>query len=50
VYLAVIVLAFITFRSWRAVMCAVLPLMLTSVLCEALMVGLNIGVKVATCR
>ena len=48
VYLAVIVLAFITFRSWRAVVCAVLPLMLTSVLCEALMVALNIGVKVAT--
>lgn len=48
VYAAVIVLAFITFRSWRAVVCAVLPLMLTSVLCEALMVGLNIGVKVAT--
>mgnify|MGYP003600537681 CR=1 FL=1 len=48
VYLAVIILAFITFRSWRAVVCAVLPLMLTSVLCEALMVWLNIGVKVAT--
>jgi len=48
VYLAVIILAFITFRSWRAVVCAVLPLMLTSVLCEALMVYLNIGVKVAT--
>ncbi len=48
VYLAVIVLAFVTFRSWRAVVCAVLPLMLTSVLCEALMVALNIGVKVAT--
>jgi len=48
VYAAVIVLAFITFRSWRAVVCAILPLMLTSVLCEALMVGLNIGVKVAT--
>lgn len=48
VYLAVIVLAFIAFRSWRAVVCAVLPLMLTSVLCESLMVYLNIGVKVAT--
>ncbi len=48
VYAAVILLAFITFRSWRAVVCAVLPLMLTSVLCEALMVYLNIGVKVAT--
>lgn len=48
VYAAVIVLAFITFRSWRAVLCAVLPLVLTSVLCEALMVLLGIGVKVAT--
>lgn len=48
VYIAVIVLAFITFRSWQAVVCAVLPLMITSVLCEALMVRLNIGVKVAT--
>jgi predicted RND superfamily exporter protein len=48
VYLAVTVLAYITFRSWRAVVCAVLPLMLTSILCEALMVFLGIGVKVAT--
>ncbi|WP_085318289.1 efflux RND transporter permease subunit [Derxia lacustris] len=48
VYAAVTLLAFVTFRSWRAVVCAVLPLMLTSVLCEALMVGLGIGVKVAT--
>ena len=48
VYVAVIVLSFITFRSWRAVVCAVWPLMITSVLCQALMVWLNIGVKVAT--
>ncbi len=48
VYLAVIVLAFIAFRSWRAVICAIVPLMMTSVLCESLMVFLNIGVKVAT--
>ncbi len=48
VYAAVTLLCFLTFRSWRAVVCAVLPLMLTSVLCEALMVGLGIGVKVAT--
>ncbi|PMX03082.1 RND transporter [Pseudomonas sp. FW215-R2] len=48
VYAAVIALCFITFRSWRAVVCTVLPLMLTSILCEALMVGLGIGVKVAT--
>lgn len=48
VYSAVIVLCFVTFRSWRAVLCAVLPLALTSILCEALMVMLGIGVKVAT--
>ncbi|NPC55915.1 efflux RND transporter permease subunit [Caenimonas soli] len=48
VYLAVIALAYIAFRSWRAVLCAVLPLMLTTVLAEALMVVLGIGVKVAT--
>jgi len=48
VYAAVTVLCLITFRSWRAVLVAVLPLMLTSVLAEALMVALGIGVKVAT--
>lgn len=48
VYAAVTLLAFITFRSWRAALCAVLPLVLTSILCEALMVALGIGVKVAT--
>ncbi|MHA4869539.1 efflux RND transporter permease subunit [Duganella sp. PWIR1] len=48
VYAAVLILAYVTFRSWRAVACAILPLMLTSVLAEALMVWLNIGLKVAT--
>jgi uncharacterized protein len=48
VYAAVIVLCFITFRSWRAVVVAVVPLALTSILCQALMVVLGIGVKVAT--
>jgi len=48
VYAAVIVLCFITFRNWRAVVVAVVPLALTSILCEALMVALGIGVKVAT--
>jgi hypothetical protein len=48
VYAAVIALCFITFRSWRAVIVAVVPLALTSILCEALMVALGIGVKVAT--
>ena len=48
VYGAVVLLCLVTFRSWRAVLCAVLPLVLTSILCEALMVWLGIGVKVAT--
>jgi hypothetical protein len=48
VYAAVGLLCFVTFKSWRAVLCAILPLALTSVLCEALMVKLGIGVKVAT--
>jgi hypothetical protein len=48
VYGAVVLLCWVTFRSWRAVLAAVLPLALTSVLCEALMVGLGLGVKVAT--
>src|SRR4029079_15956983 len=48
VYAAVIALCFVTFRSWRAVLVAVIPLVLTSILCEALMVLLWIGVKVTT--
>jgi predicted RND superfamily exporter protein len=48
VYLAVAALCFITFRSWRAVVVAVVPLAITSILCEALMVALGMGVKVAT--
>jgi uncharacterized protein len=48
VYAAVILLCFIAFRSWRAVIVAVVPLAVTSILCEALMVWLGMGVKVAT--
>jgi predicted RND superfamily exporter protein len=48
VYAAVVCLCFITFRNVRAVIVAIIPLALTSVMCEALMVILNIGVKVAT--
>jgi uncharacterized protein len=47
-YAAVVMLCFITFRSWRAVVVALVPLLITSALCEALMVALGIGVKVAT--
>ncbi len=48
VYGAVALLCFITFRSWRAVVVALIPLIMTSVLCKALMVVLGIGLKVAT--
>lgn len=48
VYGAVTLLCLLTFRSVPGVVCAVVPLMLTSILCEALMVWLGIGVKVAT--
>lgn len=48
VYLMVAVLCLIAFRSWRATLCALLPLALTSLMAEALMVMLGIGVKVAT--
>ena len=48
VYLAVTLFCLFTFRSWRATLVALLPLVLTSILCEALMVAMGIGVKVAT--
>lgn len=48
VYAAVILLSLVTFRSWRAVVCAIIPLIFVSIVCKALMVGLGIGVKVAT--
>ena len=48
VYAVVILFSLTTFRSWRAVVCAIIPLIFVSILCKALMVGLGIGVKVAT--
>ena len=48
VYVVVCLLCFTTFRSLRAVLCIVLPLALTSILCQALMAYMGIGVKVAT--
>ncbi|WP_396589230.1 RND family transporter [Bermanella sp. R86510] len=48
VYIVVSVLCFITFRSIRAVICIITPLALTSILCQALMAQMGIGVKVAT--
>jgi predicted RND superfamily exporter protein len=48
VYSVVIALCLITFRSVRTVIAIILPLMLTSLLSQALMAYLGIGVKVAT--
>ncbi|MDX1669221.1 MAG: MMPL family transporter, partial [Limnobacter sp.] len=48
VYGVVALLVFIAFRSIRTVICIVAPLALTSLLCQALMVYLGIGIKVAT--
>ena len=48
VYICVGVMCMITFRSFPATICIVLPLILTSVLGNALMAFLGIGVKVAT--
>lgn len=48
VYVVVFVLCFVTFRSIRAIACILIPLALTSILCQALMAYMGIGVKVAT--
>jgi predicted RND superfamily exporter protein len=48
VFAIVSVLCLVAFRSWRAMLVAMLPLLLTSILVESLMVLLGIGVKVAT--
>jgi len=48
VYGATALLCLLTFRSLRATIVAMIPLIITTVLCKALMVGLGIGLKVAT--
>lgn len=48
VYGAVGLLCMVTFRSWRATLIALIPLIITSLLCKAIMVWLGIGLKVAT--
>lgn len=48
VYGVVALLVFFTFPSIKALLCIMVPLGLTSILCEALMAQLGIGVKVAT--
>ena len=48
VYLAVIILCLISFRSVRGTICVVLPLVVVSFLAQALMTWLEIGLTVAT--
>jgi predicted RND superfamily exporter protein len=48
VYAAVSIMCLLTFRSLAATLCVILPLVLTSVLGNALMAYMGIGVKVAT--
>ena len=48
VYAAVSIMCLLTFRSLAATLCVILPLVLTSVLGNALMAFMGIGVKVAT--
>lgn len=45
---AITILCWLTFRSWQAVLCIIVPLALVSVLCNALMPLLGIGLKVST--
>jgi len=45
---ALMVMCLITFRSLRATLCILIPLAIVSVLCEALMPALGIGLKVST--
>ncbi|GGK78670.1 efflux RND transporter permease subunit [Amphritea balenae] len=48
VYGVVSLLCLLTFRSFKTLICIIAPLALTSVLCQALMASMGIGVKVAT--
>jgi predicted RND superfamily exporter protein len=45
---ALLVMCMVTFRSLRATLCILIPLAIVSVLCEALMPALGIGLKVST--
>ena len=48
VWAAVVTLCLITFRSFRVVLCIIIPLGIVSILCNALMALLGIGLKVNT--
>ncbi|CAE6958507.1 hypothetical protein ACOMICROBIO_GDFFDHBD_04108 (plasmid) [Vibrio sp. B1REV9] len=48
IFLAIGLLCWLTFRSFIATLCVILPLMLVCIMCNALMATLGIGLKVAT--
>lgn len=48
VYAVVFLVCLVTYRNLKGAVCVVFPLLLTSVLCEALMAKMGIGIKVAT--
>lgn len=48
VYAVVTLMVLLTFRNLKSVVCIMVPLTITSMLCEAVMAKLGIGVKVAT--
>lgn len=45
---AIALLCLLTFHSWRATLCILVPLALTAALCQALMAWMGIGLKVST--
>ena len=45
---ALLAMCMVTFRSLRATLCILIPLAIVSVLCEALMPSLGIGLKIST--
>ncbi|HPO17737.1 MAG TPA: MMPL family transporter [Rubrivivax sp.] len=45
---AIILLCWLTFRTWKAVLCIMVPLTIVSILCNALMAVLGVGLKVPT--
>ncbi len=47
-FITIIVLCFLTFRSWKAVLCIMVPLIIVSIMCNGLMAVMGIGLKVAT--
>lgn len=48
VYAVVTIFCLLAFRSWRATVSILIPLMLTSVIAEAVMAWMGLGVKVST--